>query len=82
MFAGAGGWDVAAEVLGIDVDGIEIMPEAKATRKAAGFRTICSDVRDYFPGPGEYDMLIASPPCQTFSIAGDGSGRQATYHRS
>ncbi|OKI45129.1 DNA cytosine methyltransferase [Micromonospora sp. CB01531] len=77
LFAGAGGWDVAAEALGWQVDGVEIMPEAKATRAAAGLRTIADDVRYVDPAPGEYDVLIASPPCQTFSMAGRGAGREA-----
>ncbi|GAA2844022.1 DNA methylase [Actinoplanes cyaneus] len=77
LFAGSGGWDLAAHDLGWDVDGVEIMNEAKATRAAAGLKTIADDVRDVAPLPGEYDVLIASPPCQTFSTAGNGSGRRA-----
>ncbi len=76
LFAGAGGWDVAATALGWDVDGVEIMPEARATRAAVGFKTIADDVRDVHPRRGEYDLLLASPPCQTYSMAGKGEGRR------
>lgn len=43
-FAGAGGWDLAAEALGIHARGIENMKEARATRDAAGLVTIHDDV--------------------------------------
>jgi DNA (cytosine-5)-methyltransferase 1 len=40
--------------------------------------TIYRDVWEGLTGPSlSYDLLIASPPCQTFSIAGQGSGRAA-----
>lgn len=78
LFAGAGGWDVGATALGIDVDGVEVMPEATATRYAAGLATIHDDV---WTMPADladaYDGLIASPPCQTFSQAGKGTGTKA-----
>lgn len=77
LFAGAGGWDLAAEQLGIDVDGVEIMPEAQATRSAAGLKTTLDDVREFRGERGSYDMVIASPPCQSFSMAGGGAGRRA-----
>jgi DNA (cytosine-5)-methyltransferase 1 len=61
------------------------MPEAVATRTANGMETIYNDVwdglkltaeqhRDQY---GSYGLLIASPPCQTFSLAGKGAGRAA-----
>lgn len=77
LFAGPGGWDVAATALGWDVDGVEISADAKATRAAAGLKTIADDVRDIDPMPGEYELTIASPPCQKFSMAGSGVGRRA-----
>lgn len=78
LFAGPGGWDVAAEALGISPLGIELDPSACATREAAGLRTLQGDVAaldpaDYLPLHG----LIASPPCQAFSMAGKGAGRAA-----
>jgi DNA (cytosine-5)-methyltransferase 1 len=99
LFAGAGGWDVAADWLDIHARGVENMKEARATRDAAGLTTIHDDVWTFKPqyrgltdaevyaqqrAAGASHMvaliasgLIASPPCQTFSQAGKGSGRKA-----
>jgi DNA (cytosine-5)-methyltransferase 1 len=79
LFAGHG-WGVACQRLGIEELGVEIMPEAVATRKANGMTTIFGDVWEGLEGRKEtprYDLLIASPPCQTFSVAGGGAGRVA-----
>lgn len=76
LFAGAGGWDLAAAELGIEARGVEIMPEARATRDAAGLVTIHDDVWTFAPD-GNAEGGIASPPCQTFSTAGKGAGRKA-----
>ncbi|GEB46961.1 DNA methylase [Microbacterium testaceum] len=87
LFAGSG-WGVACHRLGIDEHGVEIMDEAVATRDAAGFSTIFRDVWDGLLSESflsaaaydllaDYDLLIASPPCQTFSAAGKGAGRKA-----
>ena len=76
LFAGAGGWDVGAIPLGVHARGVENMKEAQATRDAAGLETIHDDVWTFVPD-GRASLLIASPPCQTFSAAGSGSGRKA-----
>lgn len=76
LFAGAGGWDLAAAQLGIHARGVENMKEARATRDTAGLTTIHDDVWTYQPD-GRATGLIASPPCQTFSAAGKGAGRKA-----
>lgn len=78
LFAGPGGWDLAAIELGIRPLGIEWDAAACATRAAAGLRTLQADVAeldplDFAPCVG----LIASPPCQAFSMAGNGEGRDA-----
>jgi DNA (cytosine-5)-methyltransferase 1 len=78
LFAGPGGWDCAAMVLGIDVLGIELDDAACRTRAAAGLTTMQADVAalnpmSFAPCRG----LIASPPCQAFSMAGKGAGRKA-----
>lgn len=84
LFAGTG-WGVACRRLGIKEAGVEIMPEAVATREANGMETIYHDVWDgiqltaeqHRAAYGSYGLLIASPPCQTFSLAGKGAGRAA-----
>jgi len=78
LFAGPGGLDVGATWLGIPVTGIELDADACATRTAAGLGTIQGDVRAYGPAdfPGS-SVLTGGPPCQTFTVAGTGSGRRA-----
>lgn len=79
LFAGTG-WGVACQRLGIIENGVEIMPEACASREAAGMSTVFHDVWDGLADESivpAHDLLIASPPCQTFSAAGKGAGRQA-----
>lgn len=78
LFAGPGGWDVACQQLGIDVTGYEWDDSAVATRDAAGHKTVHGDVRQYDPVAA--DVLIASPSCQSFSVAGNGAGRKALDH--
>lgn len=78
-FAGTG-WGVACYWLGIREYGVEIMPEAIRTRRAVGFRTIYRDVWAGLFHPRlvpVHELYIASPPCQTFSVAGRGEGRKA-----
>lgn len=77
LFAGPGGWDLAAVELGIDVLGIEFDDAACATREAAGLRTLQADVSALDPKDFPCGGLIASPPCQAFSMAGKGAGRDA-----
>ncbi|MFD5428321.1 DNA cytosine methyltransferase [Streptomyces sp. NPDC127084] len=78
LFAGPGGLDVAAEKLGIPTVGVEWDASACATRRAAGLETVEGDVRDYGPSHfPEADVLAGGPPCQTFTVAGNGAGRKA-----
>lgn len=78
LFAGPGGLDVAAHVLGHEVTGIEWDAGACATRAKAGMDTFQGDVRRYraafFP---HAQVLTGGPPCQTFTVAGHGAGRRA-----
>lgn len=78
LFAGPGGLDVAATWLGLPVHGIEWDANANATRRNAGLDTSEGDVRDHGPArfPGA-TILTGGPPCQTFTVAGSGSGRAA-----
>lgn len=79
LFAGPGGWDYAAKQMGLDVIGIENDVSAVGTRTAAGLKTLMGQVQDVDPLSGWLRTagLIASPPCQTFSMAGKGAGRKA-----
>ena len=71
LFAGPGGWDVAAQNLGFHPIGIEIEKTACMTRAAAGHLTIRASVAEYPPEVFKPTRgLIASPPCQAFSVAG------------
>jgi DNA (cytosine-5)-methyltransferase 1 len=78
LFAGPGGWDVAASKLGLEAKGIEWDSAACATARAAGHKRMRTDVRAVDPrSVGDVSLLIASPPCQGFSLAGGGLGRDA-----
>lgn len=76
-FAGPGGWDVGAVELGLDPLGIEWDDAACRVREAAGLRTLQADVAALDPEDFPCDLLIASPPCTAFSMAGKGEGRRA-----
>lgn len=79
VFAGPGGWDLAARELGIDCLGIEVDVSACATRLAANLPTRQGDVAALDPlAFGPVDGFIGSPPCPTFSAAGNGAGRLLT----
>lgn len=76
LFAGPGGWDEGLRLIGrTDVVGIEWDEAACETAKAAGHERICADVA--LLDPAEYvgaEGLIASPPCQAWSLAGQRKG--------
>lgn len=72
IFAGPGGWDVAAVDLGLEVTGIEISDDACATRRCAGLKTRQIDVRNV--DPPALVGLIGSPPCPDFSVGGKHRG--------
>jgi DNA (cytosine-5)-methyltransferase 1 len=78
LFAGPGGLDVAAKHLGLTAMGIEWDDGACATRREAQLETQPGDVRDF--GPEKWlgtPVLAGGPPCQTYTVAGSGSGRRA-----
>lgn len=86
LFAGPGGWDVAADRLGMRPVGLEWDAAACITRSAAGHLTVRTDIAQYPTGPfgGRVTGLIASPPCQTFSASGkrDGLADLAVVHQA
>lgn len=79
LFAGPGGLDVAAQWLDIPSIGIELDEAAIATRDAAGLSSLHADVTMW--GPTDFtktvNVLAGGPPCQTYTVAGNGHGRRA-----
>jgi DNA (cytosine-5)-methyltransferase 1 len=81
LFAGPGGWSEGLRLLGRSELGIEWDESAVATARAAGHARRQADVasldpREFAPCAG----LIASPPCQAWSMAGKGGGRRDVEH--
>lgn len=78
LFAGPGGWDEGARIAGYTgpIVGIEHNHDACHTAVTAGHLRIQADVATYPMAPfaGKLDGLIASPPCQSFSRAGNRKG--------
>ncbi len=78
LFAGPGGWDEGLRLIGrTDVLGVEWDESACLTAEAAGHKRLRADVaaldpRDYLGAEG----LIASPPCQAWSLAGKRGGEE------
>ncbi|MGW4441919.1 DNA cytosine methyltransferase [Streptomyces sp. NPDC004682] len=72
LFAGPGGWSHALSVLGVRDIGLEWDEWACKSRASAGQLTLRTDVALYpvWPWVGRTDGLIASPPCQAWSMAG------------
>ncbi|WP_069631077.1 DNA cytosine methyltransferase [Streptomyces niveus] len=72
LFAGPGGWSRALSVLGVRDVGLEWDQWACKTRMLAGQLTVRTDVAMYpvWPFLGRTYGLIASPPCQAWSMAG------------
>ena len=81
LFAGAGGWDEGLRTLGYAAVGIETDPYACQTARAAGHERVQVDVAASDPHEfGPVWGLIASPPCQAYSLAGKGLGRLDRPH--
>lgn len=78
LFAGPGGWDAGLAMLGRrDVLGVEWDAMAAATGRAAGHHRLLADVSELDPRRfNGVSGLVASPPCQGFSLAGKGRGRE------
>jgi len=68
LYAGCGGWSEGLKYFNLKDIGYDLLPEACETRINAGHNV--SQVDLLFHDAHESQILIASPPCQTFSIAG------------
>lgn len=82
LFAGPGGWSTGLNMLGrAETVGIEWDEAACLTARAAGHHRLQADIALLDPVDvcgWEVEGLIASPPCQGFSMAGKGLGRGDT----
>lgn len=80
LFSGVG-WGVALDRLGIVEHAVDIEPVVGETRRLNGMSpVIYRDVWNGLQHPNivpHHRILIASPVCQTFSMAGNGAGRDA-----
>ncbi|WLQ33974.1 DNA cytosine methyltransferase [Streptomyces castrisilvae] len=81
LFAGPGGLDIAATIMGVESIGVEWDDPTRATRVAAGLRTTTEkDVAALGPCDPEVkdaNVLTGGPPCQSFSVAGNREGHKA-----
>ena len=76
-FSGPGGTSTGLRMVGIKSVGVEFEKDAVATARAAGHQVWYADVRtvrDYAWSP--LWLYCASPPCQSYSMAGKGKGRE------
>lgn len=80
LFAGPGGWSEGLRMLGWSELGIEWDEAACATARAAGHERLQADVAALDPADYPCRGLIASPPCQAWSMAGKGGGRRDVLH--
>ena len=80
LFAGPGGWSTGLNMIGrAETVGIEWDKAACDTARAAGHERMQADIAGLDPftiGGTDVEGLIASPPCQGFSMAGRGKGRE------
>jgi site-specific DNA-cytosine methylase len=85
LFAGVGGWEEALRLLGHEEPslGLEIVPESCKVAEEAGHPRMAVDVTTVEPRKvvhGPVSLLLGAPPCQTFSSAGQGTGRGGYSH--
>lgn len=80
LFAGPGGWSTGLNMIGrAETVGIEWDKAACDTARDAGHERMQADIAELDPftiGGTDVEGVIASPPCQGFSMAGKGKGRE------
>ena len=77
-FAGPGGWDEGAAMLGLRLLGVEWDADACATAEANGHARIRTDVATHsHEGLNLGPLYVASPPCTMFTSMGHGAGRRS-----
>jgi DNA (cytosine-5)-methyltransferase 1 len=76
LFAGPGGVDAGAALLGLDVHGWDLDVDACTTAAAAGYTRTQGSVTDLDPDAMRgVTGAVITPPCPTFSTAGRRTGR-------
>lgn len=76
LFAGPGGVDAGAALLGLNVHGWDLDADACATATAAGYGRTRGSVTDLDPEAMRgVTGAVITPPCPTFSTAGRRTGR-------
>jgi hypothetical protein len=65
LFSGLGGWAAPFRDRGYDVTTVDVVE--------AFHPDICANVLDLGPYLGAYDVVLASPPCEAFSVASIGT---------
>ncbi len=73
LFCGIG-WGQALHELGLSEHGIDHDPVVAETRALHGWATTTGDIAALNPANYPCEVLIASPPCQSFSAAGKRAG--------
>ncbi len=76
-FAGPGGWDQGARMVGLRLLGVEWDAAACATAEAAGHARVKADVTTHdHAGLDVGRLYVGSPSCTLFSAAGSGVGKR------
>jgi len=75
LFCGIGGWSLAARNLGMETIGVEVDKQTYETSMVNGFNTLQQEVSVTDPKDfTDCNIIVASPPCQGFSMQGKREG--------
>src|SRR4051794_24663617 len=76
LFCAEGGASTGYARAGFNVTGVDLFDDISQARYP--FRSVRADALDYLEEHGaEYDVIVASPPCQRYSITN--ASRRADY---